>query len=176
MAGREGKGRGVGLAGRFRAALDQQAQAQRSEEQARAQQEERARQARQDLLAELAAFGEALGHAAVQAGPERVAIQLDGRELCFQAQEEPGALAVSGPGLRPGWQVRLQPELGAWGLYPPYGAARPLFDKGLEELMRRVFELRPAEEEQPADGAESGAVTAGDERSPGAEAPPRRTL
>lgn len=173
MAGQEGDRRGLGLAGRFKAALDARAAEARRARQDEARRKEEALAARKALLDDLAVFGRALGHAQVAVAQDRVAIGLGDRDLVFEADADPGTVRVSGPGLRDGWLIRLQPELDRWGLYPPHGAVRPLFDKGLEELLRRAFELRPADEAPPQSEATG---PSGDERSSPSPSAAKRTL
>ena len=72
-------------------------------------------------------------------------------------------------GLSPGWRLLYNDELQRWALHPPHGAARLLFDTGLEELMGRVFQLHPAAEP-------SAPVSEGHETSSKSETPPRRRL
>ncbi len=138
-----GGGRGRGLAQRFRAALDARAAAGRRAADQERRRKARVEQARRELLADLEGFGTALGHADVTANSALVVIRLGDRSLRFAVPEEGEGVTVSGDGLRDGWRLEFNDELARWGLYPPHGAVRPLFDKGLEELLVRVFELRP---------------------------------
>ncbi len=165
----DGGGRGLGLAQRFRAALDQRLDSRNKQLRAQQEREERARAARRALMRDLEAFGLALGHADVTANEGLVAIRLGERSLRFQVADAVDRVDVQGDGLRDGWRLEFNDELRAWGLFPPHGAVRPLFDKGLEELLARVFSVRPV-----APGSE--AVTAGDETSPAPRKPGKRTL
>lgn len=171
MAGSDeerGPRRGASLAGRLRASLDQRLAARRDARLAEQERRARGQAARAELLADLADFGRALGHAQVHAGADRLEIRLGARSLRFLARGEDGEVEVEGDGLSPGWKLRFHDEARSWGLHPPHGAVRPLFDAGLEELVGRAFQLRPVEE--AADPA------AGDERSPSVPPTRPRTL
>lgn len=164
-----GPRRGGSLAQRLKASLDQRIDARRQSRQSAAERRERALKARGEVMADLAEFGRALGHAELREGPESLEIGLGARALRFRCQGEDGEVEVSGDGLSPGWRLLYNDELQRWALHPPHGAARLLFDTGLEELMGRVFQLHPAAEP-------SAPVSEGHETSPKSETPPRRRL
>lgn len=150
------RGRGLGLAQRLRASIDAKAEAHRQAEDARKNRLQQARKARATLLRDLAAFGRALGHAKVTSTDEVVTIRLDGRGLRFEAVGEADEVRVQGDGLPEGYRILHSAELDRWGLHPPRGAPRLLFDAGLEELVARAFELRPVQEApEPAVGEQS---------------------
>ncbi|MCB9780157.1 MAG: hypothetical protein H6742_16440 [Alphaproteobacteria bacterium] len=136
------RGRGLSLAARLRASLDSREAADRRAREEEARRREAAKRQRVELLRDLEAFGHALGHADVTATGQLVAIRLGDRVLRFEIDGDGGDVRVTGDGLSPGWVLRRNDELERWGLHPPHGAARLLFDAGLEELVGRAFALR----------------------------------
>lgn len=148
--GEGGRGRGRGLARRLRAALDARAESGRRAAERQRARKARLERARQGLLRDLEAFGADLGHADVTANDRLVVIRIGDRHLRFSVPDEGEGVVVSGDGLRDGWRLQYNEELDRWGLFPPYGAVRPFFDQGLEELVRRVFGLHPIDDD--ADG------------------------
>lgn len=154
--GSEDKGRGQGLARRLRAAIDARVHAQRCAEEEREARLAEARKARALMLRDLAGFGKALGHAKVTSTDDVVAIRYDGRSLRFEAVGDADEVRIVGDGLTEGYRLQHNTELGRWALHPPRGAPKLLFDAGLEDLVARVFELRPADEADPAPSSRPG--------------------
>ncbi|NOY24399.1 MAG: hypothetical protein GXP62_00860 [Oligoflexia bacterium] len=145
MASKE-TGRGRSLARRLKAALDQRVDAQRKADAARDIQRAQARLCRARLLKDLADFGKALGHAKVSSAQDRVIVRYGGKTLRFESVGDLDQVQVLGDGLAEGYRLAHNAELGRWALHPPHGAPKLLFDTGLEDLIRRVFDLRPAAE------------------------------
>jgi len=166
--GGEPEGRGLGLARRLRASIEDRLAARRRAEEDQRQRVERARLARARLLVDLAAFGRALGPAQVTATEDLVVIRYDGHSLRFEAEGEADSVVVKGDRLAEGYRLQLNDELGRWALHPSLGSPRLLFDAGLEDLVVRVFGLRavagpvPAE---PAPGREETSPAPGPTRS-----------
>lgn len=155
------QGRGMSLAARLRAAVDERIDASRREEEARRARLERARRERAELLRDLAIFFRAFGHGKVSSTDDQVALRFDGRSLRFEAHGDADEVRVLGEGVPEGARLSRNEELGRWGLHMPGLTPRLLFDAGLEELIARAFELRPSS----AAAAPSTEVTAGREAS-----------
>lgn len=155
------QGRGMSLAARLRAAVDERIDATRREEEARRARLERARRERAELLRDLGTFFRAFGHGKASSTEDQVALRFDGRSLRFEAHGEADEVRVLGEGVPEGARLSRNEELGRWALHMPGLAPRLLFDAGLEELIARVFELRPSSEAAPL----SAEVSAGREAS-----------
>lgn len=157
--------RGMSLAARLRAAVDERLDSARREEEARRQRLERARRHRAELIRDLSAFFRAFGHGKTTSTDDQVALRFDGRSLRFETQGDADEVRVLGDGLPEGTRLSYNDELGRWALHLPNLAPRLLFDAGLEELIARTFELRPAAAAAPVSPPRSPEVTAGREGS-----------
>lgn len=164
----EETGRGRSLARRLKAALDQRVNARRKADAARDIQRAQGRLLRARLLRDLADFGKALGHAKVSSSEDRVVVRYDGKSLRFESVGDQDQVQVQGDGLADGYRLAHNAELGRWALHPPHGAPKLLFDTGLEDLIRRVFDLRPAaESDEPQQDAAHEEATNGHKKSGG---------
>ncbi len=171
---------GTALAARFKTSIDDAQEAARAAERERQVRLAQARRERNQLFADLAAFGEAVGHFEVTATAEVVVLRHDGRTLRFEATGDADGVTVRGDALERDARLFLHGTLGKWALAVARVGAqedqRVFFDDGLAWLMEAVFGLTPAEEGE-AEAEESG-TSASPDHSDGA-APdhgPRRTL
>lgn len=140
---------GASLATRLRRSIEQRLSDRRKREEDHRRREERARAARVELLADIAAFGEAVGHFDVSATDKAVALRFDGKILRFEADGPADRVRVVAEGLEGEHVLTMQETLGRWTLRSEVKArpeqVRFLFDTGLEELVTRVFGLRPSD-------------------------------
>ena len=138
--------RGRDLAARFRAALDHAEHERRSKEEERLRKLEDGRRERDALLADLAAFGEALGHVAVQRHDGGVTFRWADRYLHFEPMGEGDRVRIEFEGVgEDEHRLYREPELGmkwVWLLRRKGREDRlPLFDSGLEELLVLALKL-----------------------------------
>ncbi len=143
--------RGSQLAARYRLVLDRAAAAEHARLEAARRRRERGAEERSRLLADLAAFAEALGHFSVKAGKgDQVTWSYEQAQLTFKAKGDADRIELVSDKLSAESRLRYQHELNRWVLLETTKAGgdrqRLLFDEGLEALMHRVFELRPAPE------------------------------
>lgn len=154
--------RGSQLANRFKAALDHEAEVRRAEEQERLARLEAGRTARQELLADLVAFAESLGHLGITRQQDGgFAVTYEDRTLTVVPMGDGDRIKVDYPrAASTGRQVRLfrVSELGdRWVVSVRRGSKedlKPLFDAGLEWLMVDALHLPRLSEEQAAAAAE----------------------
>lgn len=148
--------RGQELAGRFNRVLHALEQRAERERQEREQRLAEGREARRELLDDLGAFAEAVGHLQVQAKSHDQGLTLRYRDrfLHFVPQGEGERLRVEFSGAE-GEEHRLyrEPELGnRWVWVSKRGNREdrlPLFDAGLEALVVRALSL-PTPADMPA--------------------------
>lgn len=138
--------RGEDLAQRFRQALERRDALRRHEEEQRARHLEAQRQERTALFEDLAAFGQAIGHLAVEHGEQGVTFRLGDRFLAFEPQGEGEAVRVTFTDVGDeAHRLYRQPELGlrwVWARRHRAGEDRlPLFDQGLENLMIHALKV-----------------------------------
>lgn len=164
------EGRGLGLAARFKARLDERSAARRREAEARERWLAEARAARAALLDDLAAVGVAIGHLVVSREGESVVMSLGERKLSFEPLGEADGVRV-GFGAPEGEQNRLYREAqlkDRWVWSSQRGGREErlmLFDAGLEALLVRALGLpepgpSSASVDPFADFAEPGAADA----------------
>lgn len=147
---------GLDLAARLRAALEARRDAARLAETEKKAQLARLLAARQTLLADLDAFGRAVGFLDVTAGADVVVFRHEGRVLRFEAQAPTDGVRVRCEGFETDTRLLFNETMGKWVL----AVARPgasddqrlLFDAGLAWLMERGLGLRD-DSEAPAAGA-----------------------
>jgi hypothetical protein len=143
-----GERRGSRLAARLRAGIVANKQAA-----ADAMAEKKAREAagraeRKQLLEDLAAFGQAVGHLDVTVGTDVLILGLGEQSLRFEAQGIADRVRVKG--LDPEPRLFLHPELDRWVVSRETAKGREvqelLFDEGLERMVAEAFSVTPAEE------------------------------
>ncbi len=167
------------LAQRFQAAIDQEVAAERIAAEQERLERERLEQTRGDLLADLAAFGEAVSWFEVERGDGWVTLSYQQRSLRFEAVGQRGKVKVIADGLEGDNKLFLQEPIGrwVWSREDRYGREHRemLFDAGLEKLVSVVFDVAPlAEDAMPAG---QPAPTADDERGAELAVPfPDKTL
>lgn len=142
--------RGSRLAARLKAGIDHQLAEERRQEEEQRRKIAAAQKLRDELLADLREFGEAVGHFAVApASPEGgVRLTFGDRELVFEPSGELSDVSVSGTGVGDAATISMQPELQKWVLRWSRRGSREsvlLFDQGLEVLLRAAFDIVPAE-------------------------------
>lgn len=132
------------LARRFKHVLDEVAKGREAAELERERRLAEARQARQALLDDLAAFGQAVGHLEVEQGEDRLALRFGERQIVFQADGPADRVAVE---IAPHTQAQGAPKVvlyrhpdaeHRWVLSVGEGrsaAAELLFDAGLIHLL-----------------------------------------
>ena len=149
--------RGSDLASRLKTALDEEEAAAARAEEERQRRLEAAKEAREALLDDLAAFGEAVGHLAVQRSADGLVLRRGERFLAFEPMGEADRVRVTFTGSE-GQEHRLDREPAlqdrwVWSFTRRRRADRlPLFDTGLEELLvlaLQVPRVTPVEEEDP---------------------------
>ncbi len=153
-----GEHRGAQLAARFRVTLEQAAAAEQARLDAARARRERGQAERVRVLAELVAFGEALGHFQVKTAKEgAVTWAFSGSELTFTPKGDADRVDLIADPLSHDPCLRWKHELGRWVLIEGFKAGgerqRLLFDEGLEALMHKVFGLRPAAEGELAEAS-----------------------
>jgi hypothetical protein len=152
------------LAQRFRAAIQQEAAAQRIAAEQERLERERLEGLRGQLLDDLAAFGAEVGSFRVERGEGVVTLRFQDRSLRFEAVGERGKVKVEGDGLDGENKLFMQDPLGrwVWSREDRYGREHRevLFDSGLEKLVSVVMEIAPlAEEEMSVSAAPSTGST-----------------
>lgn len=145
------KERGQSLAARLRAVIENRATARAQEAEAAAERRLWVQQQRSQLLEDLQAFGDAIGHISVSAKKGALVFGYEGRELRFTAKNRTEHVAVRGTDVPSQVEVVMQEELKRWVVRIPstQGPSVPdrveqmlLFDTGLEELMSTALGLR----------------------------------
>jgi hypothetical protein len=157
MSDRSGK-KASRLAQRFRAAIQQEAEAQRIAAEQERVDRERLERLQAELLDELAAFGEEIGAFEVAREEGAVVMRYQDRSLRFEVVGERGRIKVEGDGLDGDNKLFMQDPLGrwVWSREDRYGREHRemLFDSGLEKLVSVVMEIAPlAEEDLPSQSA-----------------------
>jgi len=144
---------GTGLAARLRATIDRRLSDRRRREEEQRRREEAARAARSQLLADIAAFGEAVGHFDVAVSDQAVALRFHGKALRFEADGPADRVVVHAEGIDGDHVLLLQETLGRWTLRSEIKGrpeqVRFFFDTGLEELVTRVFGIPADAPPQP---------------------------
>lgn len=138
--------RGRDLAARFRQALEAAEHERLEREKEQAQRLAEGRKEREDLLDDLAAFGQAIGHLAVQRHEGGVTFRHGDRYLHFEPMGEGERLRIEFEGIGDEeHRLYREPELGSkwvWLLRRKGREDRlPLFDAGLEELLVLALKL-----------------------------------
>lgn len=145
---------GAALAARLKARMDAQEHHRKAND-ARAEARRAAMgRARAALLQDLARFGLALGHVAVQIRSDGVVFRHQSRVLRFEPMGEGDVVRVRGTGLMTGLHRLVLADSGAWALATHdrdhRERYRPLFDQGLEELLTWVLHIPEAPKAEPA--------------------------
>lgn len=135
--------RGADLAARIRAKIEEKNSAEAAHKAEKKAREADGRKERKRLLADLSAFGQAIGHLDVTCEKDVLVLGLGDKELRFEASGIADRIRVSG--LDPEPRLFLHPELNRWVVSHagPGGVEEQelLFDAGLERLMAQAFEL-----------------------------------
>lgn len=147
--------RGSDLAARFRNALDSAEVERRRKEEERQRRLAAGREERDQLLDDLAEFGEAVGHIAVQKHDGGVTFRLNDRFLHFEPMGEGDRVRITyddvGDDEHRLYREESLDHKWVWAMRRRGREDRlPLFDNGLEELMVMALKLPRPGESTPA--------------------------
>ncbi len=159
-----GERRGSRLAARLRAQLDANREAAAKREREKKAKEADGRAERKQLLADLAAFGEAVGHLNVTVAKDVVILGYGKSTLRFEAQGIADRVRVKG--LDPEPRLFFHSDLNRWVVSRETGRGPEdqelLFDVGLESLLAEALSLQPIDEDHAAPSDETPVVDADD--------------
>ncbi len=131
--------RGQELAAKLKAGIETRAAEEAARKSEAAAHQARLVKARQELLDDLFAFGEAVGHLTVSRTKKRVVLSFEGASIRFEVESKTHKLTVGGGAIVDGTVLGMQPELKRWVVYTPISAGQYdqelLFDGGLERLV-----------------------------------------
>jgi len=131
--------RGQELAAKLKAGIETRAAEEAARKSEAAAIQARLSTARQELLDDLFAFGEAVGHLTVSRTKKRVVLSFEGASLRFEIEGKSDKVTVEGGDVVAGTVLGLQSELKRWVVYTPISAGQDdqelLFDGGLERLV-----------------------------------------
>ncbi len=133
------------MAARFRAALDARSEQSRLEEERKRETQARLERERTQLMADLKAFGEAIGHFQIRSRRDHLEFSFEGRSLKFIPQEN-GTITIESQVLTGTHSLVFENTLQKWVWChkPRLGRMqqRMLFDSGLETLLGVAFTIR----------------------------------
>jgi len=131
--------RGQELAAKLKAGIETRAAEEAARKSEAAAQQARLSQDRLELLDDLFAFGEAVGHLTVSRTKKHVVLSFEGASIRFEVEGKADKVAVVGGDIVDGTVLGLQSELKRWVVYTPMSAGQDdqelLFDGGLERLV-----------------------------------------
>lgn len=127
------------MAAKLRAGIERRAVEAAARKSEAAEHQAQLSRARQELLEDLSAFGEAVGHLTVSRTKKKVVLSFEAASICFEVEGKADRVTVDGGDIVDGTVLGLQPELKRWVVYTPIPIGQDdqelLFDGGLERLM-----------------------------------------